>query len=115
MAGRVLHTIAAISAAASFSLGCVSPVVMLAPEPPEEYEVLGDAEGKACGHLLITSSSLYNFLPIGMDTKLERAHAAALASVPGATGLVNVIVSDSYVFYLLGNAHCVEIQGHAIR
>ena len=114
MADRV-HLAAVIIAAALSSLGCVSPVVMIAPEPPERYEVLGDAEGKACGHLLLTYSSVYNLVPIGMDTKLERAHAEALASVPGATNLVNVIVSDSYFTYLLGNAHCVKIQGQAIR
>jgi hypothetical protein len=110
-----IHRAAAIIAAASLSLGCVSPMVMIAPEPPERYQVLGDAEGKACGHLLFTYSSLFNVLPIGMDTKLERARAAALASVPGATGLTNVIVSDSYFTYLAGNAHCVKIQGQAIR
>ena len=114
MADRV-YPAAMVIAAASLFLGCVSPVVMVAPEPPERYEVLGDAEGKACGHLLLTYSSLYNVVPIGMNTKLERAHAAALASVPGATSLVNVIVSESYFTYLLGNAHCVKIQGQAIR
>lgn len=114
MASRV-RLAASIAAATVLSLGCISPVVMLAPEPPERYEVLGDAEGKACGHLLLTYSSLYNLLPIGMDTKLERAHAAALVSIPGATSLVNVSVSDSYFTYLLGNAHCVKIQGQAIR
>lgn len=114
MADRV-HLVAAIIAIASFFLGCTSPVVMIAPEPPERYEVLGDAEGKACGHLLFTYSSVYNLVPIGMSTKLDRAHTRALASVPGATSLVNVVVSDSYFTYVLGNAHCVKIQGQAIR
>ena len=118
---RVLADWARREGLGNWSPGTIAKVIAdLKPEPPpkqppERYEVLGDAEGKECGHLLVTYSSLYNLVPIGMDTKLERAHAAALASVPGATGLVNVIVSESYFTYLLGNAHCVKIQGQAIR
>lgn len=94
--------------------GCVSDPINVAPRPPDKYEKLGPASGSACGSMLIDGTA-YNFIPVMLNSRVERAYANAVQSVPGATGLVNVTMQENWFWWFIGNSRCVTITGEAIR
>ena len=97
-----------------FFLGCVSDPFIVAPRPPEKHEILGKAEGSACGSLLIDGTA-YNFIPIMLNSRVERAYKSAVDSVPGATGLINVSLTEDWFWWVIGSTRCVTIAGEAIK
>lgn len=103
----VLASIAVLS-------GCASGFTTMAPTPPQQYVRLGHAEGSACGSLGILSTSS-NFIPMGLNSRVERAYNNALASVPGATALVDVTVKEDWTWWLIGTARCITVTGEAIK
>ncbi len=94
--------------------GCASDLVNIARRPPENFQKLGQATGVACGSLLIDVTP-YNFIPIGLNSRVERAYQEALSGVPGATGLINVTLKERWSWWVIGSARCVTIIGEAIR
>ncbi len=52
---------------------------------------------------------------MGLDSRIQRAYDRALASVPGATGLVDVTIEESWYWWLLGTSRNVTITGEAIK
>ncbi len=103
-----------IAAAAALTAACQSPVVNVAPLPPAEYERLGGAEAEACGDLYLILP-WHQFLARGLNERVERAYEGAVASVPGATGLVNVTLQERWYWWGLASARCTKISGDAIR
>jgi len=75
---------------------------------------LGKATGSACGSHGILLSGYY-FIPMGLNSRDERAYKNAVDSVPGATGLVNVTIQEDWYWWLIGTAHCVKVTGEAIK
>ncbi len=101
----------------SFTLcigGCASGPTMIEPQPPAQYEKLGPAIGKATGSLGILST-VYYVIPIGLNSRVERAYENAVASVPGATGLIDVTLDESWFWWVIGTGRTVTISGEAIR
>ena len=96
-----------------FAAACASPVTMVAPRPPDHYESLGPAEGQACGVLLLLASA-YEFIPAGLNSRVSRAYDAAVASVPGATALVDVTLQENWS-WAGGTMLCTTISGVAIK
>lgn len=94
--------------------GCASGLTTIAPQPPVEYEKLGPATGKATGSIGVLSTIL-NFIPMGLNTRVYRAYDNAVASVPGATGLIDVTLDESWFWWVIGTARTVTISGEAIR
>jgi len=94
--------------------GCASDLINIAPRPPENFQKLGQAKGNACGSLLI-DGTVYNFIPIMLNSRVERAYQEALSSVPGATGLINVTMEEEWFWWVIGSTRCVAITGEAIR
>ncbi len=94
--------------------GCASQFTMIAPLPPEKFAKLGPAEGTACGTMLI-DGTVFNFIPVELNTRVERAYQNALESVPGATALVDVTMKEWWVCWYIGTTRCVTITGEAIR
>lgn len=94
--------------------GCSSHNVTIAPQQPKKYEVLGKAEGSASGSLGVLSTA-YNFIPMGLNSRTERAYDNAVKSVPGATGLVNVTYQEDWLWWIIGTSRDVTIKGDAIR
>jgi hypothetical protein len=94
--------------------GCASGLTTIAPQPPAEYEKLGPATGKATGSIGVLSTIL-NFIPMGLNTRVYRAYDNAVASVPGATGLIDVTLDESWFWWVIGTARTVTISGEAIR
>jgi hypothetical protein len=96
-----------------YGVACASSVTTIAPRPPETYERLGPAEGQACGILMFLVSSL-EFIPAGINSRVERAYDRAVRSVPGATALVDVTMEEDWS-WLLGTRLCTKISGVAIK
>jgi hypothetical protein len=94
--------------------GCSSHNVTIAPQQPKKYEVLGKAEGSASGSLGVLSTAYY-FIPMGLNSRTERAYKNAIESAPGATGLVNVTYQEDWLWWLIGTSKDVTIKGDAIR
>lgn len=94
--------------------GCSSGFTNVAPDRPANYTQLGHAEGSACGSMLLLGTAYY-FIPVMLNSRVERAYKAALASVPGATALVDVSMHENWYWWLLGTARCVTISGEAIK
>lgn len=93
---------------------CSSAPTMVSPTPPENYEVLGPTEGSATGSLGIVSTAYY-VIPMGLNSRTERAYSRAIEKVPGATGLIDVSYHESWAWWLIGTARTVTIQGTAIK
>lgn len=113
MKKTVLSTIAVSSIFVLLS-GCSSHNVAIAPAEPEKYEVLGKAEGKGSGSLGFLATG-YSFVPLGLNSRTEKAYDNAVKSVPGATGLINVTYQEDWLWWLLATARNVTVKGDAIR
>ena len=96
------------------TMGCSSGFVSIAPTPPPKYEKLGLVKGQGTGMMGFISTA-YNFVPIGLNGRVERAYDEALKSVPGATGLIDVSLQETWIWLVIGTLRTVEIQGQAIR
>jgi hypothetical protein len=94
--------------------GCASQMTTIAKSPPAHYEVLGKATGNAKGTMLLGPTA-YNFIPTMLNSRVDRAYNAALCSVPGATGLINVTVQENWCCWLIGSTKSVTITGDAIK
>ena len=99
---------------ALLAAACQSPLVNVAPLPPAEYDRLGEAEAEACGHLYLILP-WHQIYARGLMERVERAYARAIASVPGATGLVNATLRERWYWWGLASTRCTKISGDAIR
>jgi len=105
-------------ALATFALcattACSSGWVDLSPLPPSTYERLGPAEGEACATSLL-ALPWHQVVALGGSDRLERARAAAVDSVPGATGLLDVSLQENWSYWGLFSRRCAVVRGEAIR
>jgi hypothetical protein len=95
-------------------LGCSSGFKTIVPMPPEKYEKLGSAKGEGSGMLGVISTA-YNFIPMGLNSRVENAYDEALKSVPGATALTDVTYQESWYWLVIGTLRTVTITGEAIK
>ena len=96
--------------------GCASGLTTVAPMPPEKFEKLGHATGTATGSLVSPAiSTVWYFIPIMLNSRVDRAYANALSSVPGATGLIDVTYEESWAWWVFGTSRTVTINGEAIK
>jgi hypothetical protein len=94
--------------------GCAGAYKTVLPTPPDHFQKLGAAKGEACGSILLLFTA-YNFIPVSLNDRVENAYQNALASVPGATALINVTMQENWYWWVIGSAKCVTITGEAIR
>lgn len=94
--------------------GCASAPVTVAPLPPAKYRVMAKAAGKACGSIGILGTAYY-VIPMGLNSRVERAYQLAVQSVPGATGLINVELQDDWFWWLVATTRCTTVSGDAIK
>ena len=111
---KIILSWVVLSSALILLSGCSSHDVVVAPEAPKNYEVLGKAKGEASGSLGLLSTA-YNFVPMGLNSRVERAYDNAVNSVDGATGLVNVTYQEDWFWWLIGTSRDVTITGDAIK
>ena len=94
--------------------GCASGFTTVAPTPPQGFTRLGQATGSACGSLGLVGTAYY-FVPMALNSRVENAYQRAVASVPGATGLINVTFQEDWYWWVIGTARCVTVTGEAIK
>jgi hypothetical protein len=94
--------------------GCASSPVNITPLPKSQTETIGRATGTACGSLGLLGTAYY-FVPMGLNSRVERARIRALESVPGATNLQNVEISEDWYWWIIGTVRCTTISGDAIK
>ena len=95
-------------------IGCASGFTTIAPMPPKKYEKLGHANGKATGSLGIVGTAYY-FIPMALNSRIDRAYDNALESVPGATALTDVTFEESWFWWVIGTGRTVTVSGEEIR
>lgn len=52
---------------------------------------------------------------MGLNSRSGKAYDNAVASVPGATGLMNVTYQEDWFWWILGTGRTVTITGDAIK
>ncbi len=96
------------------SVGCTSQWAVIAPRPPQDYEVLGRAHGEATWRMFFDGTAL-NFMPAGLSDRTRLAYEEAIASVPGATALVNVTIQERWASWYLWSSKTITVTGDAVR
>jgi len=94
--------------------GCASDPFSVSPLPPAKYEILGKAEGKGCGSLGLLGTAYYA-VPMGLNGRVELAYQEALKSVPGASSLINVSISEDWAWIFFATQRCTTVRGDAIK
>jgi len=108
------RSLSILAVASAVLAACASGFTTVAPEPPQQYSRLGKATGSDCGSLGILATAYYA-IPLGLNSRVENAYKNAVASVPGATGLVDVTFQEDWYWWLIGTAGCVTDSGEAIK
>ncbi len=113
---KYVRYIMLISLCAALALlsGCASKFTEIQSSPPAKYESLGRVTGTASGSIGVLSTA-YNVIPMGLNSRVERAYQDALAKAPGATDLINVTYQESWFWWIIGTARTVTISGEAIK
>jgi len=95
--------------------GCTSGRVNITGNPPpDNFQKLGQVTGEACGTIGLLATAYY-FIPFNLNSRYERAYEEALSKAPGATGLVDVTISEDWYWWVLVTARCVKITAEAIK
>jgi hypothetical protein len=108
---RVAAGLLLLSATAS---ACTTTRTMLAPHPPAQYTRLGPAQGEGCS-AIVPLLSYVQVVPVATEGRFRRAYAAAVASVPGATALIDVSFQEHWYWAVFGTVYCTRITGEAVR
>jgi hypothetical protein len=88
---------------------CSSTMLKIPGEPIQANEQsLGQVHGGATGIML------FQFIPIGQNTRFERAYAQALNSKPGATRLTDVVIHEHWFWAWLLNGYGFEVEATAV-
>ncbi|MFT3736310.1 MAG: hypothetical protein QM776_15030 [Rhodocyclaceae bacterium] len=110
---RLALWLAPVLLAAGLS-ACSSGLVLVSPQQPVKYQVIGKTEGRGCGSLGLLGTAYY-FVPMGLNERVDGAYQDALQKVPGATGLVNVEIRENWFWWVIGTVRCTYISGDAIK
>ena len=111
---RLLAPRLILLAALAATPACSSGWVDLSPLPPAGYVKLGPAEGRGCATYFL-ALPWHQFIEHGAKDRLVRARSEAIASVPGATGLVGVTLRESWSYWGLFSRRCATLRADAIR
>ncbi len=99
----------------SLCAACASGYITISPEVPLQYEKIGHVEGTACGTLLFAIEPDLSFVPVMMNSRVERAYQAALERAPGARSLTSVSIQKTWYWWVIGTTRCMTITGEAIK
>ena len=101
---------------AVFTAGCASQMVTIVPQPPVNAQKVGpvQVQGSSSGALGVFGTAYY-FIPMGLNGRMQRAYDNALAQAPGATGLMNVELQESWYWFVIGTMRHVTITGEAVK
>ncbi len=88
--------------------GCASSQVRLGPQAGKTYDVIGKGEGNAGGFML------FHLIPLGHNTKVQRAYDAAVKCRNG-DALINPTIKESWFWAYVGNGYRTRIEGDVIK
>lgn len=88
--------------------GCVSVPLKIDNLAQKEYDVLGEAEGSAVGIML------FNLIPIGQNTRFERAYEAAVKSKEG-DALLTPEIQERWFWAWILNGYKTTVRGTVIK
>ena len=60
-------------------------------------------------------STAYYVIPMGLNSRTQRAYLDAITKIPGTTSLINITYKEDWYWWLIGTARKVTISGEAIR
>ena len=103
------HTLLFVFLFFTLLVGCSSSDVRLVGAPPEKPTKLGPAQGTASGVLF------FGVIPIGINSRTERAYADALKNVPGSTALTDVTLDELWLYFGIILFQQVTITGEAVK
>lgn len=99
---------------ALFSSGCTSGEVLIQPHLTGKEKPFLRVRGEACGTLGLLFLET-NFVPLTLNSRMERAYFNALSQAPGAAGLVNIVIEEDWYWIVVGTMRCTSISGEAVR
>jgi hypothetical protein len=99
---------------ALFTAGCASDMVKLVPITSASAQKVAVVEGSSSGALGVFGTAYY-FIPMGLNSRMQRAYDEALSKAPGATGLKNVTLQENWYWFFIGTMRCVTITGEAVK
>jgi hypothetical protein len=88
--------------------GCSSLPLTIPNLAKSDYDVLGEGEGSATGIML------FQFIPIGQNTRFVRAYKAALKSKDG-DALLEPVVQEKWFWAWVLNGYSTKITGTVIK
>jgi len=97
----------AVACGAAFS-GCASAPVYLGPQAGKPYEVVGKGAGGASGFML------FQIIPCGNNSKVQRAYDAAVKSRNG-DALINPTIKETWYWAWIGDGYSTFIDGDVIK
>lgn len=115
MNGYRLGRLGGMMLASALLAGCASPWTKIAPDVGAGAQVVGPASGTAHGQLVSPGiGTAYYFLPIMLNSRVERAYDEAVASAPGATAIEQVKLQETWYWWVFGTGRKVTISGTGV-
>lgn len=87
---------------------------MIAPKVSSSAQRLGEVEGSGAGMLGLGGTAYY-FIPMGLNSRYERAYNEALSKAQGAKALTNVSIEETWFWLGIGTLRQVKITGEAVK
>jgi hypothetical protein len=95
-----------------FAFGCVSQPLKIPTlqnkAPEKDYQVVGVGEGGALGIML------FNLIPIGQNSRFERAYEEAVKS-KGGDRIIDPEIKETWFWGLILNGYITEISGTVVK
>jgi len=92
----------------SFALGCASVPLEIPNAGKMDYEEIGEGVGSATGVML------FQLIPLGQNTRFQRAYQAAVDS-RGGDALLNPTVSERWFWAYILNGYTTTVRGTVIK
>ena len=95
-----------------FAFGCASNPLEISTlqnkTSDKDYRVLGPGEGGAVGIML------FGFIPIGQNTRFERAYEEAVKS-KGGDRLIDPVITENWFWGMILNGYITKISGTVVK
>lgn len=115
MNGYRLGRLGGLLLATAVLAGCASPWTKIAPDLGAGAQTTGSASGSAHGQLVSPGiGTAYYFWPAYLNSRMQRAYDAALASAPGSTALEQVTLQETWYWWIFGTGRKVTISGTGV-
>jgi len=84
------------------------PLKISSPVSNQKYEELGEGSGNATGIML------FNVIPIGQNTRFQRAYDNAVRS-KGGDAIINPVIKENWFWAYVLNGYSTTVSGTVIK